>query len=236
MDDDLSIYRIENKYLIDLNKANLIKNDLDKLLDNDSHNAENGYMVRSLYFDTINNKDYYNKLSGTSYRIKIRLRVYDFDDKKCKLEAKIKRGNNQHKVSIAITKSDAKKLINLDYSVLLKYVKKSEYAIYLYKTMVLGCYKPVTLVEYKRIAYIHHINDTRLTLDYDIRYSESTYDLFNKDAILTPVDSGEFIVLEIKYNGKLLSYISNILKKYKLTRTAYSKYCSSRPNFYDYLG
>ena len=62
------------------------------------------------------------------------------------------------------------------------------------------------------------------------------YDLFNKDAILTPVDSGEFIVLEIKYNGKLLSYISNILKKYKLTRTAYSKYCSSRPNFYDYLG
>ena len=54
----------------------------------DQHDIDKGYFIRSLYFDTINNKAFYEKMEGIEERKKYRLRIYDTKDKNVKFEIK----------------------------------------------------------------------------------------------------------------------------------------------------
>lgn len=233
--ENLSVFRSENKYVIDEIQSMKLEETLSKLLKQDEHNKDGGYLVRSLYFDSINNIDFHTKLAGTEIRKKIRLRVYSPDDSKCKLEIKMKNGDMQHKISIWIKKKDAIELIDGNYSVLFKYFKEDgESAIKIYKTMQLGCYKPVVLIEYNRIAYIYPENNTRITIDKQIKSSESNFNLFDKEPTYTSIFTNKSI-LEVKYDEKLVQFISKTLKNYNLTRVSLSKYCMGRKNFYSFF-
>lgn len=233
MKNTITVFRNENKYFISYIHFVSLKKKLDKILKRDNYSKEDSYIVRSLYFDSINNIDFKSKLSGTNIRKKIRLRTYNPKDSKCKLEMKQKKSNLQYKISIWIKKTDATKLIKGDYSVLTKYFEKSEEAILIYKTMVLGCYKPVVMVEYDRIAYVYPRYSTRLTFDMNIRSSETNFNLFSENICFNKLVNQK-IVLEIKYNEKLMGFISNILKPYKLTQLAISKYCIGRKIYYEF--
>ena len=233
MDKVLSVYRNENKYLIPIANMAEIKFKLETVLKKDDNSKEGSYTVRSLYFDSINNIDFYTKTAGTEIRKKIRIRVYDPDAKKCKLEMKKKNGDYGHKISLWITKEDAKDLINGKYNTLVKYFNNSEEAVEIFTTMSMGCYKPVVMVEYERIAYTYPLYDTRLTFDYNIRSSESNFDLFDKHIMYNTILNDK-VILEVKYNENLLKFISKVLSPYKLTRISISKYCMSRKVYYDF--
>ena len=99
--------------------------------------------------------------------------------------------------------------------------------------MQLGLYRPVVMVEYDRLAYFHPLYNTRITFDYNIKSSESNFDLFDKKINYTNIFN-DYVILEVKYNKKLLGFISDILKKQKLTMLSISKYCISRKVFYDF--
>jgi len=232
MSNTLSVYRRENKYILSVDNISNLKFSLDKILERDKHSQKDSYIVRSLYFDSLNNIDFNTKLSGVEIRKKIRLRTYDYKSDKCKLEMKQKKGDLQHKISIWISKKDAQELIEKNYSVLLNYFNNSN-AIYFYTTMMTGCYVPVALIEYDRIAYTYPLNNTRITIDMNVRSSESNFDLFAENPNYNYVINND-IILEIKYNGKLLKFISNVLNKYKLNRVSVSKYCFGRKVFYDF--
>lgn len=233
MNEVLSVYRSENKYYITTETALNIRKKLDLILNRDDFSKENSYIVRSLYFDSFNNIDFNTKLAGTEIRKKIRIRVYDSASEKCKLEVKEKNGDAQHKISIWITKQDAIDLTLGKYNVLMKYFEKNKEAIKIYTTMILGCYKPVVMVEYDRIAYTHPLYNTRITLDMNVRSSESNFNLFDQNILYTPIMENS-IILEVKYNGKLIELISDVLKNYHLTKISVSKYCFSRKIFYDF--
>lgn len=232
MSKTLSVYRSENKYILSEKDISNLKFSLDKVLQRDENCTKDSYIVRSLYFDSMNNIDFNTKLAGTEIRKKIRLRTYDYRLDKCKLEMKQKHNDSQHKISIWISKEDAKELINKNYSVLLKY-SDNEDAILFYTTMMMGCYTPVALIEYDRIAYTYPLNKTRITIDMNVRSNESDFDLFAENPMYNYVLENDTI-LEIKYDGKLLKFISNILNKYKLNRVSVSKYCYGRKIFYDF--
>ena len=53
--------------------------------------------------------------------------------------------------------------------------------------MVLGCYVPVVMVEYNRMAYVCPQYDTRITFDSEVKYSESNFDLFYKQPLYNTV-------------------------------------------------
>lgn len=233
MAQELSVFRSENKYELAYPDALAIQKRLDAVMQRDAHSGEHGYMVRSLYFDSINNYDFNTKLAGTELRKKIRLRVYSPDDQEVKLEVKQKNGDLQHKVSLIITREDAKSLMGGDVSVLVKYFDKSENAAYIYKLMRLGVYRPVALIEYDRIAYTYPRYDTRLTFDLRIRSSESCFDLFAEHPVYTTI-MDDHAVLEVKYNKILMGFISKALRPYHLTRTSVSKYLVGRKVFYDF--
>lgn len=233
--DYLTVLRNERKYIITYSQYLSLLNKLDSVLKRDENSKDGSYLVRSVYFDSINNIDLNTKLAGTYIRKKIRLRIYNTKDKKCKLEMKKKQGELQKKISVWISKNDAEELILGNFSVLLNYVESSnKEVLQIYKTLVLGCYRPVATIEYDRIAFMYPNYNTRITFDFNVRSNESNFDIFNDNLLFTPVISDN-VILEIKYNEKLMGFISEILKNYKLVNLSVSKYCAGRKQLVDFL-
>ena len=225
--------RREVKYIVPLGKALRIRECLDGLLERDSHCPGGAYSVRSLYFESVYNTDFADKLSGVDIRKKVRARIYDGDASLCKLELKEKMGDAQSKQSFLITKRDVKAVSLGDYSVLKNYFHDTQTSIKAYGIMARGRYMRGVIIEYDRLAYRYPMYDTRITLDMNIRSSESNLNLFSPNINYTPV-LYEDVVLEIKYSGKLMGFISDALCRFGLTQNAYSKYCSGRRNYYDF--
>ena len=58
------VFRQERKFLISGEQYYRFSRQFAELFKEDSHNGKDGYMVRSLYFDTLGNKDFEEKLAG----------------------------------------------------------------------------------------------------------------------------------------------------------------------------
>ncbi len=227
------VLREEKKYLITY--QNYLSSDhyFKQVLHPDSHNKKDGYIIRSLYFDTLDDDDFYNKIDGLETRRKIRLRIYDPEDDFAYLEMKQKQGNYQQKRSLKISKKEAERLIQKDYQVLLE--KEEPFALEVYSIMSKYHYVPKTINQYRRKAYIVNENSTRITFDSDIRATETSFDLFDKNLILNPVFDQNHVVLEVKYNGFLLSYVKDLIRSIDRIQTPISKYCLGRTNTIKYI-
>ena len=93
---------------------------LGQVMREDPHNGVHGYRIRSLYFDTVYDEDYHEKLAGIETRRKIRLRCYDPAAGYAMLEMKQKQGASQLKRSLRVTREVAQRLITGDYTPLLQ--------------------------------------------------------------------------------------------------------------------
>lgn len=222
----LDVLRKEKKFVISNVISTNLSNFCGKVLKEDSHNDSDGYCIRSLYFDTYDNGDYESKLSGDEIRRKIRIRIYNTKDKIAKLEMKQKQGDNQRKRSLSISREEARKLIDGDFLCLLE--MNDPFANELYTIMTTELYRPKCVVEYHRKAFIVEENSTRVTLDSDIRASEACFDIFDEQLCLYPVYGMEKVVLEVKYNNFLLSYVKDIINSVDKIETSVSKYCLAR--------
>lgn len=220
------VLRQEKKYLLNQQEYKKYSSFLEKILPSDEHNKNDGYIVRSLYFDTIENKDFYEKEMGIEIRRKIRLRVYDPNDNFAFLEIKQKEGEMQLKRSLKVTKEDALKIINCNYSCLLNY--NDDFANECYTYMLTEGYRPVCVVQYNRKAFVCKDNQTRITFDHNIIATESSFNIFDKDLLMYPVFPKFNVVLEVKYNTFLLSYIKDLISKVDKSQISTSKYCLAR--------
>ena len=233
MEKELTSLRKEIKYVVPLGKALALRDRLDSLLERDSHCINGPYSVRSLYFDSVNNIDFAEKLAGVMDRKKVRLRIYDGDASLCKLEIKQKSGDRQQKLSLIVSEADARELAGGNIRALRKYFDSAETGLRAYGIMAQGQYRPVAQIEYDRLAYRYPMYDTRVTLDMNVRSSESDMDLFSPDVRYTPVLREE-VVLEVKYSGKLMGFLSAMFAQFHLTQGTYSKYCAGRRVYYDF--
>lgn len=228
-----AVFRQEKKFLLSYSEFRKCSNLFDKVLISDLHNdGDMGYKIRSLYFDSLNDRDFNDKDAGVEIRRKIRLRIYDSKQKFATLEMKQKNGENQLKRSVKITKEDAMSLIAGNYSVLLKY---DEFAAECFGVMNMYCYKPKTVVEYRRKAYIAKENNIRITFDYEIKSSEVNFNIFDNALILNDSFDKDKVVLEVKYNHFLLSYIKDLLAGVQKSELSVSKYCLARAISKNYI-
>ena len=221
----LDVLRREIKYNLTYAHSVELESKLKCMLKMDVNSDDIGYSVRSLYFDSFNNQDYWDKKNGLEYRKKIRLRIYNNSDCIIKLELKEKQGIFQRKRSLSLTRSEADDLIKLNYDVLLG---KGEFAKYMYSIMKDNGYRPVCVVQYNRKAYIHPVGDTRITFDSDIRTTECNFDIFDHDLMLYPVEVTTNIILEVKYNEFIISPLKELIASVDQTSRTYSKYCKGR--------
>lgn len=218
--------REEKKFLLNYSEFYKVKGFLTQVMTPDSHNNNEGYMVRSLYFDTLDDLCFVEKMDGVGKRKKIRLRVYDSKAKTAFLEVKQKDGPYQEKRSLEVRKNDALELIDGNYDVLLKY--KGEFAKQCYSMLKEGNYKPKTVVEYQRLAYIAKENSIRITFDSNVRATESNFNIFDSNLLLYPVFPRSTVILEVKFNGFLLEYIKNFIDNIEKSELSVSKYCLAR--------
>lgn len=223
----LDVSRVERKFVLTRAVAENLYAKLRKILPGDDFSGYQPYMVRSLYFDSYGNDDYADKMAGILERKKIRIRVYSPEDKKAKLELKQKSGDNQRKQSLTISREQAQDMIAGNYVFLLE--MEGDLAKSIYYIMSKEVYRPKCIVSYTRRAFAVPTNNIRITFDSDIESSEGDFDLFSASSALTyTVDSKNMVVLEVKYNHFLLSYIKDALPMAEMTETSYSKYVISR--------
>ena len=220
------VSRQEKKYWITCADQQKLSHRLSRVMTEDSHNGTNGYLVRSLYFDTLDDKDYQDKMDGYSLRRKMRLRIYGPDSPFAQLEMKQKEGMYQKKRSLRMKKDDAMQLILCRYDVLLNY--PDSFAAECFGIFHTQCYRPKAVVEYRRKAFIAKENKIRITLDSQITATESCFNIFQPDLCMYPVLDPFHAVLEVKYNGFLLSYIKELVDGVDRSELSVSKYCLSR--------
>ncbi len=224
---DISIVRTEKKYSITQCQQNALLHRLKPIMNVDEYSGADGYTVRSLYFDSIYDNDYFDKISGLELRKKIRLRIYSTEQTTVKLELKQKQGSAQKKTSISITKKLAEEMMCGHYAGLVEL--NSEVALMFYQILETGLYRPKCIVEYHRTAFAEESNDTRITIDSEIGTSLFCDRFFDENLSLLPVRMEP--VLEVKYNGFLLSNIKQVLDFADAPELAISKYAMSRQLF-----
>lgn len=220
------VLRQEKKYAVNAADGVKLRGRLSAVMHGDQHNGAQGYVIRSLYFDTPDNEDFSGKLDGLELRRKIRLRVYDPRSDFAMLEMKQKEGPYQRKRSLRLSREDAVRLCRGDYRPLQTY--EDPFAAECYGLMHCRCYRPKTVVEYRRQAYVARENHIRITLDSRIAATESNFDVFAERLPMYYVMDPFRLVLEVKYNGFLLSYIKDALDTVERPELSVSKYCLAR--------
>ncbi len=220
----LKTFRHEYKYVIPYGDMLELRNKLDKVLKLDRGNA---YIVRSLYFDSQDDSDYYDKQGGEMIRKKLRLRIYDINSDLAKIEIKGKYDYHQLKESLVVNKEIAKRIINGDYHDLL--TMDSDLAKKIYVLFQSG-YRPKVIIEYDRAAYIT-TTTTRITFDYNIKRSHDFEKFYTNDINYLELTNSNDVVLEVKFDRFLEPYISKILEHYTSRYQSVSKYVMGREDY-----
>ncbi len=219
--------RHELKYFINPAELEALRARLRGALSMDSHCVGGRpYVIRSLYFDDIEDSAFYDKQAGVMHRDKYRIRVYHFSDKAIFLERKRKMGDLIQKSSVQITRRLCDQLIEGNPAGL--YKAQNPLLQDMYVQMRTKLLRPRVLVDYDREAYIHPAEDVRITFDLNLRSGLHSRDLFNPKVPTVCPHDRNVEILEVKFNNYLPNYINALLHGVEAERSAVSKYILCR--------
>jgi hypothetical protein len=225
--EQVKVYRHELKFFISFTNHKILSEAFRNTMEKDPNGNENNeYWIRSLYFDTIDNDDFYEKQMGVITRKKIRLRTYSVHQPWVKVEIKNKYEQYILKETASLSKEEAEALIGGSKEILLN--RHNSILNRVYYLMIKDYYRPVVIVDYEREAYISPVQHIRITFDKNIRGSSVDFDMFNPNLNMQAVFNHPTMVVEVKYNKFLPTWISEILSAFHSERYAISKYCLGR--------
>lgn len=219
--------RHELKYFIHPAEVEALRIQLRKGLELDSHcRGGRPYAIRSLYFDDVDNSAYFDKVGGVMHRDKYRIRIYRMSDAEIFLERKRKLGDLIQKSSVQITRRLCEQLIAGDPRGL--YRSNNPLLQDMFVQMRTKLLRPSVIVDYEREAYLHPVENVRITFDLKLRSGMHSTDLFNPDIpTISPLDAN-LEILEVKFDNYLPDHIRKLLAETKAQRSAVSKYVLCR--------
>ena len=219
--------RHELKYFINPAELEVLRKRLRAVMKLDPHCKDGKpYIIRSLYFDDINDRAYYDKQSGVMHRDKYRIRIYGLSDKEIFLERKRKMGDLIQKSSVKITKRLCEQLISGDPRGL--QTSKEPLLQDMYVEMRLNLLRPAVIVDYMREAYQHPAENVRITFDMQLRSGLHSVDLFNKNLPTVCPHDQNVEILEVKFDTYLPDHIRQLMAGLNMDRSAVSKYVLCR--------
>ena len=194
-------------------------------MERDPHAVDGRYLIRSLYFDSPNDRALREKLDGVSRREKFRIRCYNHDHSVIHLEKKSKMGGLGRKESADLTKAEVRKILDGD----LQWMLLSEQPLVreLYTKMQTRQLRPRTIVDYIREPFVYGPGNVRVTMDYDIRTGLSGTDFLNPDCITVPAGENA-VILEVKWDHFLPALIRSAVGLEDRRVSAFSKYAQCR--------
>lgn len=218
--------RHEYKYPINYMDYLVLKQRLDAVMKKDPHTGKNGmYHIRSLYFDTPDDKALKEKIDGVNKREKFRIRFYNGNDSVIHLEKKSKINGLCNKKSVPITREETEKILAGDISWMATETERPLLSE-LYSKMKSQLLQPKTLVDYERIPYVFSAGNVRITIDKNIRTGVYQKDFF--DVFVPTVSASETVLLEVKYDAFIPQFILDILQLNSRRTQAFSKYAACR--------
>jgi SPX domain protein involved in polyphosphate accumulation len=221
------ILRHELKFTLHKDAATLLKQRMAMVMDYDRNADENGeYMIRSLYFDTLNSDAYFEKLDGVQTRRKFRIRYYNQNTDFVRLECKEKYDQMTKKRIARIDVPSAKRFIagDIEMADIAGEDVLRDFLIEM-KTRHLV---PSVIVDYRRTAFVMESLDVRITFDEDIHSRGYDHDFFEATYSGIPMMEDFESVIEIKYDDILPATIVGVLNSTPLLRQALSKFTLCR--------
>ncbi len=220
------VYRHEKKYTLNWNEFQIINNKLKHLLSRDPHCPPEGYEVKSLYFDNPYDYALDQKVEGSDLRHKFRIRVYNNDFSRLKLEKKSKHNVMTHKDSVGISVGEAKAIAHGHYD----FIAGREDAFYqnFYYKLKHELYEPKIIVKYNRIAYVYPVSNLRITFDFMIKRSDKVEKFFNTDNNYMKVYDPDKVIMEVKFDHVLPAFIRSAIQSPHVMASSSSKYVASR--------
>ncbi|MDI9520657.1 MAG: polyphosphate polymerase domain-containing protein [Bacillota bacterium] len=223
------LVRHELKFFINNGQYQVLSRVLRSVLKKDEHSDENAeYHIRSLYFDTVFDDALHDKIAGVQNRDKYRIRIYNCSDSFIRMECKSKYDNYIAKRQAQISRDLCEQLMTGDPTGLEN--TSSGLLREVFREMRLNLLRPVVIVDYVREAYMHPVEDVRITFDKQLRSGLFSHDLFNPALPTTPPLEADQVILEVKFNRVLPEYIKSIISTSVgwASRSAISKYTLCR--------
>lgn len=219
--------RHELKYYINYDVYHVLRKRLREVIQMDKNMPdEEGYLVSSIYFDDMYHSAVEEKIAGTRFRKKFRIRSYELNNQLIRLECKSKYNEYISKTSAKLSLEEYNRIMNGNYDNLIKREEQVCKELFCYnRTKLL---KPVVVVEYRREAYISPLGNVRITFDKEISSSTGTLDMFSPNYHTSKVLPDDIMVLEVKYDDYIPSHILSILQTAMTDRCAISKYVMCR--------
>lgn len=219
--------RHEYKYYINDEVYHVLRRRLSMVMERDEHMIDDrGYLVSSIYFDDWYHSAMNEKIAGTRFRKKFRIRCYELRDQWIRLECKSKFHEYISKEGARLSREEYDKLMQGSYEFLLG--RREAVCQELYGYHNTKGLKPVVVVEYKREAYVSSLGNVRITFDKDISASTQALDVFGKQYVTKKVLPNHMMVLEVKYDDYLPAHMQSILQEACTDRCAISKYVMCR--------
>lgn len=214
-------FRHEWKHEINYADMLVLRARLAAVMQRDKHAVGNKYEIRSIYFDTVDDKALREKMDGVNIRDKYRIRFYNGDTSFISLEKKSKVDGLCAKKSCVITKEEAQKMVDQD----LEWMPLSGRPLCqeLYSEMKSTGLKPKTIVDYTREPFVYPAGNVRVTIDYNIRTGDFRTDFLNPDTLTLPAGK-PVILLEVKWDEFLPDIIRDAVTIEGRHVTAFSKY------------
>lgn len=219
--------RHELKYFINPAELAALRRRLRGALAMDRHCVGGApYLIRSLYFDDVDDSAFYDKQAGVMHRDKYRIRIYNHSDKTIFLERKRKLGDLIQKSSVPITRRLCDQLVDGNPAGL--YRSANPLLQDMYVQMRTKLLRPRVIVDYAREAYLHPAEDVRITFDLALRSGLYSRELFNPDLPTVCPHDRNVEILEVKFNNYLPDYVAALLGGVEAERSAVSKYILCR--------
>ena len=219
--------RHELKYFINPAEIAALRARLRPVLSMDRHCVGGKpYVIRSLYFDDIDESAWYEKQAGVMHRDKYRIRIYRYSDREIFLERKRKLGDLIQKSSVQITRRLCDQIVAGDPTGLQK--ANNPLLQDMFVQMRTRLLRPRVIVDYAREAYLHPAEDVRITFDLNLHSGLYSSDLFNPKLPTVCPHDRNVEILEVKFNNYLPDYIAALLSGVEAERSAVSKYILCR--------
>lgn len=216
-------YRYEIKYVCSDLQMLQMEEKIGIILARDPHVGSNGfYTIRSLYFDDYYNSAFYEKEDGNNPREKYRLRYYNNDKSRIRLEIKRKAGAKIQKESAPVTEKEAEAMAEGQWTEIAG--SSSRVVQNFFLNGMTRIFRPKIIVEYDRVPYIGKEGNVRITFDKNIRSSSQVGEFWKEDLATRPIMPSGQHLLEVKFDEFLPDYIYNTLQMEHMVQTAFSKY------------
>lgn len=222
------------KYYINYMEMEPLRSRISTVMKMDKHSLdENGYNIRSLYFDGMHDHALYDKNDGIFGREKYRIRIYNCSDEIINLERKSKYGDFISKESTPLSRAEYDAILTGNYNCLSARTEPLIRDFYL--ALRFRQFKPRVIVDYIRAAYVYELGNVRVTFDKELKAAVNGIDLFDDQLIYETILYPEQLVLEVKFDQFLPDVIRQLVQPERFHRSAISKYVLCRERTIQYF-